>query len=143
MGLKQFSQNVAVRAQVAPATISAATTVGTGIDLRGIANHAQGAKAVVYIGAATGTPDSFTVDAKIEDSADNSSWAQATDAEGNNYAMTQATAAGIGVIDNVDLGRLRRYVRLSITHAFVNGTSPKLGLSGVLLIGNAQENPLS
>lgn len=143
MGLKQFSQNVAVRAQVAPGTISAATTVGTGIDLRAIANHAQGAKAIVYIGAATGTPDAYTVDAKIEDSANNSTWATLKDAEGNDYAMTQASAAGIGVIDNVDLGRARQYVRLSVTHAFTGGTSPKLGLAGVLLLGNAQENPIS
>lgn len=143
MGLKQFSQNVAVRAQVAPATIAAATTVGTGIDLRAITNFAQGAKAVVYVGAATGTPDAFTVDAKIEDSANNSQWATATDAEGNNYAMTQMSAGGIGVIDNIDVGRLRQYVRLSVTHAFTGGTSPKLGLAGVLLLGNSQEIPIS
>lgn len=143
MGLKQFSENVAVRAQVAPATISAATTSGTGIDLRSIGKFAQGAKAVVYVGAATGTPDAFTVDAVIEDSANNSNWNTATDAEGNNYAMTQMSAAGIGTIENVDVGRLRRYVRLSVTHAFTGGTSPKLGLSGVILLGNSQESPIS
>ena len=146
MGLKQFSQNVAVREQVAPALLAAGAANGTTINVLAAANknaNFQGAKAVVHVGAATGTPDSFTVNAKVQDSANDSDWADATDAEGNAYAMTAITAGGIGTIENIDIGRLRQYVRLVVTPAFVNGTSPHIYASAVLVLGNSQENPVT
>lgn len=146
MALKLFSDDVAVRAQVAPAALAAGTTSGTGIDRHAAANlnaAFDGGKAVISVGAVTGTPDAYTITVKVEDSANNSSWATAEDGEGNQYALDGLEASKIYTIDNINIGRLRRYVRISVVVTFTAGTSPKVQVCAVMLLGNAQQNPVS
>lgn len=85
---------------------------------------------VVSLGATEGTPDSFTVDARLEDSADNSSFAAVSAVTGRtpSVAITQITAAAGRAFLEVDLRHVREYFRLSFTVAFVNGTSPKINM---------------
>jgi hypothetical protein len=70
------------------------------------------------IGTTTGTTP--TLDGKIQDSADNSSFADVS-----GYAFTQATAAGIANL-NVDTRKVRRYIRYVGT---IGGTTPSFTMS--------------
>lgn len=142
MALKIFSNDVSAHAQVVPAALAAGTTSGTGFDLQAANKGFTGGKAVISLGAVTGSPSAYTVQLKVEDSANNSSWATAEDGEGNPFAIADLEDSKIYTIDNIDIGRLRRYVRLSVIVTFTGGTTPKIQACAVLLLGNAQQNPV-
>lgn len=84
----------------------------------------------VKTGASAGTPDSFAVDAKLQDSADGSSWADvAASASNPAVAITQITAVNTSRFLEIDLSGLRRYVRMVAQVAFSGGSTPTVGLS--------------
>lgn len=75
----------------------------------------------------TGSPDSFTVTCKIQESADGStSWA---DCDTQDTAVISAAKGAAYVRAH----RTKRYVRCVMTPAFVNGTTPKIHASSVVL----------
>lgn len=101
---------VAVLGDANPASKSA-TYTSTGFDLQGY----EGEIVVTqHIGAVGGT--SPTWDGKIQDSADNSSFADVTGA-----TLTQVTASNNVQGLKLDARNLRRYIRLVVT---AGGTSP-------------------
>jgi len=92
---------------------------------------------VVTAGAATGTPDSFTVNAKVQEE-DVSSAGSLVDITG--AAITQMTAAGKATIA-FSLRPQKRYLNVALTITMLNGSSPKIPVSAVLVLGGAVINP--
>ena len=100
------------------------TVTGSGIDLKG---YESTVAFVQDVGAVSGT--SPTLDGKIQDSADNSSFSDVT-----GYTFTQVTSSTNTQVLNVDPRYVRRYVRYVGTIA---GTTPSFGLA-VMAIGKKQ-----
>lgn len=113
----------------APATRTASAN-GTGVDLNTI-RRADAGSVVLHIGTVTGT--SPTLDVKLQDSDDNSTFA---DVSGAVFAQKTATALSRM---NVDLKVVRRYVRAVATIA---GTTPSFPCSVVLLAAQ-NERPVA
>lgn len=99
----------------------------------------------LFLASVLGTPTTFAVDAKLQDSADGSSWADVTaDGAGGintKVAMTQRTAINTQDYFAVDLSRLRRYVRLVFQVAFVGGTSPSIHMDAKVMLGGGVAQP--
>ena len=118
---------------VAPITAAAGAITGATVDTRGFGD----AMAIVTVGVTSGTPDSFTVAAKLQESADDSSWADITGA-----TITTVTAASKTAEINVELAKKaasKRYIRAVVTPAFVGGTSPKIGVGAIVVLGNPEK----
>lgn len=115
-----------LRPQVATSTVN-----GSSVDTLGY----NSAAFVLEVGAVSGT--SPTLDVKIQESADASSW---TDVPGATF--TQVTAANNSQILRVDgLGTSRkRYLRAVATIA---GTSPSFTLAVEALLGRAYSEPVN
>lgn len=90
------------------------------------------------VGATTGTPTSFTVDAKLQDSADGTTFADVSPAQN----LTQLTTANSETRLGVNLLNLRRYVRMVVTPAFVGGTSPTVAVAAEFVFGGARKIPV-
>lgn len=115
--------NEAQAVELAPAAARTATANGTGVDIRDF----QGIlKVLLNIGAVTGTAP--TLDVKIQDSADNSTFADVT-----GYAFAQQTAAA-NLALGIDTRNLRRYIRAVMT---IGGTTPSFPCA-ILAIGQKQ-----
>jgi hypothetical protein len=106
----------------AAATAASAVTNGSAID-KALLQYKEG-MFVFQLGAISGGPATSPVTFKIQDSADNSAWADVTDLTLVEVATKVLSAAG-------DIGRiafrpkgLRRYVRLVQTNALTGGSSP-------------------
>lgn len=126
-----------------PAAVAAGTRNSAAID-RMASGGDQGYRSALLeleVGATTGTPTSFTADAKIQDSADGSTgWADYTPPNGGSGSVVQITAADTLNKRAVDLSGAKRYIRVVEVVAFVGGTSPTLGTrSGVVLCGPAKK----
>lgn len=131
----------ATKKQIAPAVYTPATTDGAGIDRLAFGNP-QSCKMVAQTGAVTGS----TADVKLQDSADNSSFADyipprgptgVTPGVAGDGALTQLTAATTLVEKNVDLSSARRYIRMRSVVA--GGTS--LALSAEIILCGGDTNP--
>ena len=117
-----------------PADSVAATINGAAVDVTFSGGGGASVFIAVQCGAASGSPSSFTVDAKIQDSADGSTgWADL----GTGSVATTLTAddtfsqsAGI----NLTPGN-KGFIRSVVTVAFVAGTTPKIEVGATLIIG--------
>jgi len=124
---------------LAPVAQAASAEVdGSAVDTLGY----QSGVLAVQVGATSGIPDSFTVDVKVQDSADGSTgWGDVSGA-----AITQIVAANkvtnIRISDALGV-QTKRYLRAVAAVVFVNGTSPKVGMSAALLLGQDAYNPTS
>lgn len=111
---------------------------GTAINGIGIDRLAYlGAVFAVEVGATSGTPTSFTVDAKVQESDDNSTYADVAGA-----AMTQITAINSHGEINVSLAGLKRYVRLYLDAGFTGGTAPKVLMAATCVLGQPKSAPV-
>lgn len=102
------------------------TANGTGVDLIDVAGNMQ--SALLLTGAVSGT--SPTLDVKIQESADNSTWSDVPGA-----TFTQQTAANQRQL--ISFAAIKRYVRAVYTLA---GTSPNFA-TGVTFLGSRRHNP--
>lgn len=124
-------------ASVFPIAASSAQA-GVGVDTKGF----NSALVVVNNGAATGTPTSYTVDAKVQECDTNSGtagdWSDVTGA-----TITQITADSKTALIRVEgLGNSRkRWLKVVVTPAMTGGTSPKAIVSSVILLGNGYKQP--
>jgi hypothetical protein len=92
----------------------------------------------VLIGAATGSPTSFTVDGKVQESDDGSTgWEDVTGAA----IAQQTTGSKIVRVRVPNPHNRKRYLRAVLVTAFVGGTSPTIPVSGALEVGRAQQQP--
>jgi hypothetical protein len=127
---------VQAKVGLVPIASAGATRNGTGFDRTGF----DSCVLVASLGAATGAPTSFTYDAKIQHSDDNSTFSDYTPPTGTG-AITQQTAGSVVVEKDIDLAAAKQYIRVSETTAFVGGTSPTLPNGIVLVMGGAEELP--
>lgn len=118
---------------IAPQDSAAATINGASHDRQGYLS----ALLVAKNGAPSGTPTSYSVDAKIQDSADGSTgWADFAGA-----SVTQITADDTDRAKAVDLSGAKRYIRVVVTVAFVGGTSPKVEVDADVILGGTDTLP--
>jgi hypothetical protein len=122
----------------APAANAAGTRNGTSLEI----GATRSIVLTANVGARTGTPTSFSVSYKLQDSLDNSTFADVT---GVANATLTITAAGAHELD-VDLSRFCReaatHVRFLETVAFVDGTSPTVLAAATITRGPGQNLPL-
>lgn len=129
--LGSFIENSSIKRAVDPAARSAAVN-GVGINRLGF----RYAWCAIAVGATTGSPTSFTVDAKVQESDDDSTYTDVTGA-----TMTQITAANqVGEI-GLNLEGRKKFIRLVITPAFTGGTSPTVECCGVICLTDPTESP--
>lgn len=112
-----------VAAVLLPAQSLSASNNGTGVDLQ---QYVGNPVVILNVGTQTGT--SPTMDVKLQDSADNSSFADVT-----GYAFSQKTGTGTDTL-SVDTRAFRRYIRTVCT---LGGTSPVFP-TAINLIGYKQ-----
>ena len=128
-----------------PLAASAGTRNGTGIDRTnpGAApGMALSCDLVAKTGATTGGPTSFTVDAKIQDSADNASFADyVPPGAASAAAIATITTANTLARKRVDLSGARRYIRVVEVVAFVGGASPTIGVDETVELFGLQNPP--
>lgn len=123
---------------VAPVAHSGTTAVnGAGIDRSTFASGVL----VVTNGATSGSPTSFTVTGKVQDSADNSSFADYKPDGTNVASLVNSTAGSTAQLD-VDLATARQYIRVVTTPAFVAGTSPTVIAGANLVLGGSDTLPV-
>lgn len=100
--------------------------------------YAQSCVLVAHVGAATGAPDSFTYDVKLQHGA----LADGSDmADFDGGAIPQVTAAGLVELD-VDLAGAKRYIRVVETVALSGGSSPSLPAGVAVVFGGGRKLPL-
>lgn len=93
----------------------------------------------VAVGAATGTPDSYSVACKVTECA----------TSGGSYADVSGATATLDAdgkhaqirVEGLGTSRLR-YLKVSMTPAFVAGTSPKALIGATALLGRAFKEPV-
>jgi len=132
-----LSEQLKLMRDVDPVASTGATHTGAGID-----RQTFGAGLFqIAVGVATGSPTGQTVIATLQDSADNSTFANAT-------AVTGLTVLGASITTDSkvqelggDLSSLRRYIRLSIVTTLTAGTSPTLPVSSVCALSGADLYP--
>lgn len=128
-----------------PLANSAGTRNGTGVDRATPGGTLfLGCTLQAIIGTVTGSPSSFTADFKLQDSADNSTFADYVPPGGvaADAAVTQQTAGSAIVDVDIDISGARRYIRVVEVIAITGGTSPKVPASSTLLLYGADRTPV-
>ena len=93
----------------------------------------------VETGAATGTPDSYSVACKVTE----------CDTSGGDYADVAGATAALAAdgkhaqirVEGLGTSR-KRYLKISLTPAFVGGTTPKALVGATALLGRAFKEPV-
>ncbi len=128
---RDIGRLIAMERGIIPEDSVAATINGPAIDRF----SGGGTSAVLHAacGAATGSPSTQTVDAKIQDSADGSTgWADLSPA----IATTQLTADDTeSESANVNLINHKRHIRVVVTVGFSGGSTPTIPVSATLCLG--------
>lgn len=114
------------------------TDNGTSINLGGpggLFNQFHSGLAVCKAGAHTGTPASFAVVFKLQDSADGTTW---TDVAGKTVTLDAENA-----IKTIDFfpNELREYIRMVRTTTISGGTSPRVPTDCDVLLGGGRTIP--
>ena len=119
--------------------VDAATVTGNGLDTMGY----QTALFACVLANIGGTPTTTSVTFKLQDSADDATYADVVDGTvgqlGN--VSVEATAAGVTRLEVQNLHATRRYVRVVATVAFTGGTSPDVDIACVACLGFPEELP--
>ncbi|MES5483584.1 hypothetical protein QMZ05_12570 [Bradyrhizobium sp. INPA03-11B] len=130
-----------VATSVEPQSSTGGTINGTGID-RVVHNLAQSAILHQAVGAVSGGPSAVSVVTKIQDSADNSTFADYAPAPTNSVIAAAAlTAQNTENAAAVDLSSARRYIRLVTTVTLTGGTSPAALVVGDLVLAGESQLP--
>ncbi len=125
---------------VFPESSVAATVNGSSADRQA---HSMAGSCSLHqvVGALGGAPTTTSVITKLQDSADNSTFADYKP-DGVNVATTAAlTAATTENGVNVDLTAARRYIRAVTTVAFTGGTSPTALIHASVILGGEATVP--
>ena len=125
-------EDVKVVAAVLPQAASAAVN-GSAVDMEG---YGEG-MVVVSCGATTGTPASFTFNAKVQESDNGTSgW---TDIAGAAIvAVTAVNKTGEISVEQLKRAASKRYIRPVLTPALTGGTAPTLLISAHVLLGRPE-----
>lgn len=109
---------------------------GPDIDRRGY----QSAVVACQLGNASGTPTRFGATFKVQHKSGESAWADVASQSYTFSGETVATMNNIGEID-IDLRGCGEYVRCVATPTFTGGSSPKIELGAVIVLGEAEVGP--
>jgi len=126
-------QRMGMEKGINPADSAAATINGTSIERNPSSGRAGAASAVLHVacGAATGGPSSFTVNGKLQDSADGSTgWADIGDAI---TALTSDDTDGESPGSN--MSNFKAHIRAVIVVAFVGGSTPTIPVAATVCFG--------
>lgn len=135
----------APRAANVPLASTGATRNSAGIDRATPGGQlALSCKLVAQTGAVTGGPATQTLDAKLQDSADNSTFADYVPPRGvaADAAIAQITAVNTMKTKDIDLSTARRYVRVVEVAALTGGASPTLAVESHVVLGGADGRPV-
>ena len=120
---------------IRPQSASAGTINGASIDR---AAHNLPLSCVLHqnVGALGGAPTTTSVITKLQDSADNASFADYAPANQNSVVQACAalTATNTDNTANINLSSARRYIRAVTTVAFTGGTSPTALVAAAVVI---------
>ena len=134
--MQSVFDNIKVVKAVAPVAQAAVAATSAAIDTVGYNSLMVNAQA----GAATGTPDSYTVIAKVQECA--TSGGSYVDISGATATIAADSTSAQIRVDGLNLGSRLRYIKVVLTAAFVNGTSPKALISSSVLLGGAVSKPV-
>lgn len=124
---------ISAKLAVEPKANAAGTRNGVSIDR--LALGVSSCVLAVLTGASTGTPTTLSVDVKLQDSADGTTFADFATA-------VSATAVSSSAEKDIDLTTARQYVRAVETVSFTGGTAPTVLSSAALVFGGATTLPL-
>jgi len=126
-----------------PAALAAGSRNGVGVDRAAPGGVLYGGCTLVAkTGAETGGPSARTLDAKLQDSADNSTFADYKPDGVNVAAIAQIAAVDTVAEVDVDLSNARRYIRVVDTVGFTGGTTPTLGADTTLVLYGGDRAPV-
>ena len=129
---------------VPPQVASAGAINGASVDTQGIiGGPALSAAVDVTTGATGGGPTTQSATVKVQDSADNSTFADYIPPGLAATPTAVVTAANARGTLAVDLSGARRYIRVVCTVAFTGGASPTLAVSSGFTLGGLKELPAS
>ncbi len=115
---------------------------GGSVDTQGYSTAALNA----YVVKASGAPTAASTAVKLQESADNSTWADALDNTGTVIGATVDVHAADGEvyarIEGLGLNR-KRYLRVVETTTFTGGTTPAVLVTAEILLGNAYQKPVN
>jgi len=120
--------DIGVRWNALPVNTGAATLTGSAIDRLGLLS----AVLAHACGAASGTPDSFSVVTTLHHSDDAGSGFATT-----GITITSLTADSTSAYTDVNLTPLKQWIKLVSVVAFVNGTSPKVPFASTIILGGS------
>ena len=134
--------HVAPNAMLPQAFAGATPVQGGGID-RSVAGGKTYQSCVLSasVGTAAGAPSAQAVTYKLQDSAENITFADYVEPVSGVVPTVALTANNTFGIVNVDLSAARRYVQVVATPAFTGGTSPSLPGEATLIFGGANTQP--
>jgi hypothetical protein len=115
---------------------AAAAAVGTVIDRLGFGS----ATIATVFGATAGSPDSVDYVLKLQEG-DLANGSDMADVVGETVNSPQDPAAGSVVEHNVRLAARKRYIRWVATGTIPGGSSPTIGISAVITLGEAKTLP--
>lgn len=139
-GQHSVGESVHLAAVALPLANAAGTRTGDAVNRSAY----QSCVLAAILGAETGTPTSFTYDAKIQDSADGSTgWADYTPDGSTVAALTQVTAGSATARLNVDLGGAKKYIRVVEVITITGGSTPKVPAAALLILGGTVTTPVS
>ncbi len=99
---------------------------------------------LVQGGAVTGSPSSLTVNAKVQegDESDGSDMADASVGAFGGVAITEQTAGAFNIELEVDMRKMKQFVRWVVTTAFVGGSSPTIPVGVCATLGAHERHPI-
>jgi hypothetical protein len=102
----------------------------------------------LQVGDTTGTPTRFGITFKVQESSGETAaaiatnWADVSGMTKTYSGETVATQGDLGGEINVDFKPLGRYVRCVATPTFTAGSSPKINIGAVVVLGEAKVVPI-
>lgn len=122
-------------------TLNPVTEQSGGSDINGVVIDRFGYDSAVLmsgIGAISGTPTSLAMATRLQtgDAANGSDMADVT-----GYTLDSLTTANTNTSKSLDLSICKRYIRAVFKPVFVDGTSPKVYLTGAIALGDAKIEP--
>lgn len=134
MSQHDIGSKIKLLAGINPIDTVAATINGPSIDRQGFLSAVLG----LQVGAASGGPTAQPVDAALEDSADGTTFAAVSPA----VNLPQLTADNTASEVDVDLVRLRQFIRVVVTVAFTGGAAPAIDVAAPIVLGGADVVPV-
>jgi hypothetical protein len=136
--MRDIGAHVEVVAGTPPLADTGSVVNGTSVDLTTKQSPHSGVL-VAMAGAATGSPSAQTLNVKLQDSADDSTFADIVPA----VAITEIAADNGKQVVDVDLRNLRRYVRAVTTVVLTGGSTPTWPVATALVMGGQEEIPIA